>query len=548
MNVSNEPPAALPLGLPLRSLPLAAKLSAAALILFAVGLSIRLWPEWRQNPDLSHAFFMPLVFLLLLGESRSALPLRWLRPSRWTNGVFATLALGGLLALCTAGLYAAALDWSHALVNFTLTASFALLASAGIVAFASESIRLTPCNWSAFVSAGLWLLCTPIPPGSYTRLTLGLQLWVSENVLHALHVLGIGAERHGNIIELGHGTVGIEEACSGVRSLISCVFAGLFFSASLVRRPWARALIIGLSVPLALAMNFFRSLALTLLTNYGVNIAGTWHDATGFAVLGVTALLLGVLAVLLERGEKKSGRGGVILMAPAPRPSESLLSLRNTQLPYLAATLAVACALIVGFVLNTRSSPQLRATPPDLAGVLPAMPSGWLVANNNLYEFRDTLRTDQLAQRSYVKATPKGPIAIILYLAYWSPGQASVSLVASHTPDACWPGSGWDAQPVSQPRAQLVVSHRPLAPAEARVFKLGDTPQYVWFWHLYNGRPINYRDPYSATELLRIALRYGFRHDGDQLFVRVSCNRPWSEIEHEPLLAEFFANTQSLGL
>ncbi len=81
-----------------------------------------------------------------------------------------------------------------------------------------------------------------------------------------------------------------------MRSLVSCVFAGLFFSGLLVRRPWSRVLLIGLAAPLALLMNFIRSLTLTLLANSGVNINGAWHDFTGYAVLGATAILLGALA------------------------------------------------------------------------------------------------------------------------------------------------------------------------------------------------------------------------------------------------------------
>jgi hypothetical protein len=70
----------------------------------------------------------------------------------------------------------------------------------------------------------------------------------------------------------------------------------------------------------------------------------------------------------------------------------------------------------------------------------------------------------------------------------------------------------------------------------------------VWFWHLHDGRPIAYRDPYSAIELLRIAWQYGFRRGGDQLFIRVSSNRPWPELANEPLLRDFFARTQAVGL
>jgi hypothetical protein len=214
----------------------------------------------------------------------------------------------------------------------------------------------------------------------------------------------------------------------------------------------------------------------------------------------------------------------------------------------LAGGLACAAILIAVFVLNTRPSPRHDAPVPNLLALMPEAVAGWQVKTANLYEFSGTLQTDHLAQRNYVNPAPTPPIEIIIYVAYWRAGQAPVSLVASHTPDACWPGSGWVAIPSNQPRAALTVEGRTLPTAEYRVFAAEEKPQHVWFWHLYDGRPIAYRDPYSPIELLRIAWRYGFRHDGDQLFVRVSSNRPWSEIAREPLLTEFFARTRSLGL
>ena len=73
-------------------------------------------------------------------------------------------------------------------------------------------------------------------------------------------------------------------------------------------------------------------------------------------------------------------------------------------------------------------------------------------------------------------------------------------------------------------------------------------PQNVWFWHIYDGKPINYRDPYSVSALFQIALEYGFRRQGDQFFVRVSSNKNWDEIAQEPLVREIFANLASIGL
>lgn len=520
-------------------LPLLAKLTLGGLAAGMAALTLRLWPEWQRNPDLSHGFFMPVVFLWVLYEARSRAG-HYLPRHPATQAALGLLLVGGLLALVAAGLYAAAVDWSHALVNFMLAGSLVAFLGAGLVALSAESIRFIPFNWSGIVAILLWLLCVPIPPGTYMRLTLTLQLWVSEATLRCLHILGVAAIRQGNIIHLANTTVGVEEACSGVRSLISCVFAGLLFSATLVQRPWARVLIIALAAPLALAMNFVRAMTLTLLSNNGVDITGTWHDATGFAVLGVTAAILGALALFLERPDKKS--------APAPA-QETTPRRRQPQLVALVSSLAVASVLVAFFVANTRPSPRRDAPVPDLFALLPSAPTGWQVLTSDLFQFRDTLHTEHLAQRRYAKETPTGRIEVTLYVAYWQAGQVPVSLVASHTPEACWPGSGWTMMRTADARAQLKSGPRALPAAEYRFFQETDGfPQHVWFWHLYDGAPISYRDPYSPTELLRIALQYGFRHDGDQLFVRASSNRPWSDIANEPFMADFFGRMQPLGL
>lgn len=525
----------------LRALPFLSQLNLALLLAAAGALTVWLWDEWRQNPDLSHGLFMPVVFLLLLHESRQSTP-RFLPLNLATRFAFAALLSGGILSLCLAGLYAAAVDWSHALVDVTLALALTSILGAALLIYSSERHRLLPFNWTSVVAVLLWAFTAPLPPGTYARLTLNLQLLVSEGTLRALHLLGIAAVRHGNVIDLANTSVGVEEACSGVRSLISCVFAGIFFSATLVRRPWARALIIGLSAPLALAMNFLRSLALTLMANRQIDITGAWHDVTGFAVLGITAALLGGLALLLDRPASAS-----TLHAPAPRlPAPLPPAVGRDRM--LTLGLGIAFALVVLFVVNTQPAPRNNTPPPQLFAMLPASVPGWQVKSSDLYEFRGTLQTEHLAQRHYIRADTPTPTEIIIYVAYWPAGQAPVSLVASHTPDACWPGSGWESLPVREPRVPLLAGARSLPPAEHRLFRAGERPQHVWFWHLYDGRPIGYRDPYSPTALLELALRYGFRRAGDQLFIRVSSNRPWSEIAHEPLLDQFFTGIHPLGL
>lgn len=524
------------------ALPALGRINLGLLVLAIAGLSTWLWRDWSQNPDLSHGFFMPLVFLLLLHESRRGTP-RYLPGSAATRAGFGALLAGGFGALVLAGLYAAAIDWSHALVNVMLAFALTLLLGAGVVIYSTRSRGLLPFNWPAFVAVALWLLVVPLPPGTYSSLTLNLQLLVSEGVLRTLHLLGIAAVRHGNVIDLANASVGVEEACSGVRSLISCVFAGLFFSATLVQRPWPRAVIIGLSAPLALGMNFLRSLALTLLANNGVDIAGTWHDATGFAVLGVTAAILGGLALVLDQG----GRPAANSVAPAP-PAAPPRPPRVGWLDRVFTTALGLAFLLVGFfVANTRPDHTSDHPDPDLVSLLPESFDGWRVKTSDLYEFRGTLQTEHLAQRHYVKVGEGKPVEIVIYVAYWHPGQAPVSLVSSHTPDACWPGSGWVAMDNPRPETDLTVGSRHLPRAEHRIFKGTQLPQNVWFWHLYDKRPIEVFTPHSHIALLRLALTYGFRRSGEQAFIRISSNQPWSTIAQEPLLAEFFRRAQPLG-
>jgi exosortase len=556
---------------PSRAAALSTRVALGVLVGLLAVWSLHLWPHWLHDPDLSHGLFTPLIFFVLVQEARRNGTPRYLPAGTTLTLAVASAAACGLAALVLGGLYAAAVGWTHSLVLFVLASALSALLTATWLAFASRDVRLVPFNWTASVAVLLWLLSAPVPPGTYTRLTQQLQLWVTDVVLTVLHILGIPALQNGNIIELAHTSVGVEEACSGVRSLVSCVFAGVFFSATLVRRPRDRALIIALAAPLAIAMNMLRSLGLTLLANAGIDIGGAWHDVSGFAVLGVTAILLATLGIALSRHSRVSeqrkssdaSRPSVAVPPPVTKqplhvgaadnpPSSSSApasSVASRRPVLLAATgLCLATALVALFVINTRSAPRQTRPAPDLAALLPAEFGGYqVVTSEDLYRFSSQLQTDRLFQRTYGRATADGPLQITVYLAYWPAGQAPVSLVATHTPDACWPGAGWTAQPVAS-REQLSLADRALPPAEHRLFSQGGYPQHVWYWHFYDRRIIHHQGIGSPAKLLALALRYGFRNDGDQLFVRISSNQPWEKLAPEPLLGEIVQRLQPLGL
>ena len=508
--------------------------------LLTAGLCLQLWPEWLHNPDLSHGLFAPVLFLLLLRESRRRGPWRYLSDTTGPRVLRAGVLTAGVGLVCIAGLYAAALEWSHPLVGMSLTLALSALLLGALLWLSTPRVRALPFNWTSLVAVAFWPFCAPIPPGTYTRITVQLQLWVTNLVLEALHLLGVAASTSGNIILLAHTSVGVEEACSGVRSLLSCFVAAVFFSATLVRRPGARLFLIALAPPLAFGMNILRSLSLTLLANAGVDISGTWHDLTGFAVLGVTAMILGGLALWLEEAGSSAPKISPTMPAPPapPRPWGVL------------STYALATVLIGFFVLNTHG-PSKAGLPPDLQAILPTAPAGWeLVRTEDLYEFAPILETRNLLQRTYVRSqhTSAEPLQITVYMAYWSPGQIPVSRVAAHTPEACWPGSGWSAQPVVAADTPFMSGGRALPPPEYRTFTHSGFLQHVWYWHLYDGHSITQNDPRSARTLLKLAWNYGFRTAGEQMFVRISSNVPWAEIRNDPLMSGILAQLEPFGL
>jgi len=516
------------------------------LLVILLGFWIRLiFSEWTGNPDLSHGFFTPILFALLLNDSRQRGPIRFLPTGRTLWLVCGAIVGGCLAVLLISSLFASALSWGHPMVLFLLGSCLTGALVAAWLFTASDAIRLIPFNYVAGVALLLWFLSVPIPPGTYSDLTLSLQLWVTDKVLASLHLLGIPAVQNGNIIELARTTVGVEEACSGVRSLISCVYAGFFFSAAFVNSTISRGLLLVLAPIIAIGMNYVRSITLTLLANADVDIRGAWHDNTGFAILGITALILGGLALILEKLESGNSRRPTHGASDAPSADHARTGASILTVGYTAA---VAC--IATFVFLTKPANSTQRPPPDVLAFLPENPAGWSTATSTgLYRFADVLETERLGQRTYVRMTENGePLQVTFYVAYWSSGQAGVSVVATHTPDACWPGAGWVPLPTDSRESQLELPDRTLTGAQYRLFTNERIPQHVWFWHSYDREIIPEFNPRRPLELLKSVFRHGVRSEGEQLFVRMSSNQPWESFADDPLLTEVFDRLRPYGL
>jgi len=144
----------------------------------------------------------------------------------------------------------------------------------------------------------IWMISAPLVSAVENTVSLILLRKVVAVVFAVFGLLGYPLIQEGNVLILPHGSVGVADACSGIRSLTGCLFAGSFLAAVFLDRLWKKILLVGVAMGFAFLTNLLRSLFLTAWAYaYGSEaIEGRLHDATGYAVLVVTCLgLFGLL-------------------------------------------------------------------------------------------------------------------------------------------------------------------------------------------------------------------------------------------------------------
>lgn len=292
-----------------------------------------LWDQlhwWGEREDYSFGYIVPLFVVYVLYE-RVPLIGQYLRygrakPSAGTLGALNSPAAAGWVQV---------LEWCAMLVFFAgvvlygigallravsgpqnpaslaIAAGFAGILLSSVFIFTKEQvdgesmplsgrIRLTALF---LFPALIWLISAPMVSVLETQIRVFLLTQVTVVISGFLDFLGYEIERQGNVLVLPRGQVGVEEACSGIRSLTACLFAGSFLAAVFLDRFWKKLLLVSAAMCFAVLTNLLRSLFLTLWAYYRgpaaineslvlplVGDIGSVHDITGFAILGLTCL------------------------------------------------------------------------------------------------------------------------------------------------------------------------------------------------------------------------------------------------------------------
>jgi exosortase len=146
-------------------------------------------------------------------------------------------------------------------------------------------------NWFPILYLGLLL---PIPGWALDEFTAPLKLLVSTLSFAIVEPMGIPIVREGVTMTVGPYQLLVEDACSGLNSLIGLISITTFYIYLLRNAGWRYSLfLVMLIIPIAVFANVIRIVTLILLTYF-------FGDAVGQGFLHVTAgLFLFALSLLL---------------------------------------------------------------------------------------------------------------------------------------------------------------------------------------------------------------------------------------------------------
>jgi exosortase len=149
-------------------------------------------------------------------------------------------------------------------------------------------------------------LCTLIlmiaPPSFiFARLTLSLQLLASRLGELCLEALGYSVLREGNILEMVGIKLSVEEACSGIRSLVAIFFMCVLYNYFFVQGWPMKTILLLMAIPVAILGNAVRIVATGVASQYSpALVAGAPHEALGYVTVLAAALGVIGLHVMLQ--------------------------------------------------------------------------------------------------------------------------------------------------------------------------------------------------------------------------------------------------------
>ena len=468
-----------------------ARAGVLALAALWTPLLLRLTPGWRGDPELMHGWAVPALALYLAFERRRDAPPVTSGGAAWAAGLVGLCLVGLALAL---PVLEANPFWPRAL--WVATALAAIATWAGLVAgtgFRRATHFATPI---LFMFTAL-----PWPVTLQAPITLAGTALNARVAAEAVSFLGYPAVAIGRVVEVASGVVGIEEACSGLRSLQTVTMAALFLG-ELCRLGWRRRLGLLLAAwMVAVAGNLARTVYLTwIAATRDIAAMESRHEAAGeWALLGTLAAVA-ALGWIFARGS-----------APPPAVANTGEAARGPGRRAWSRALAVAAFMLVAegatrlwFARGDAASTRVRwtlADPPDWKSA--ALPPA---AREQLkYDTEQGRSRDDLARGE----------RWLSFCLNWSGDPRFSGGVFLHDPAICLPGIG--ARRDGLTRDVTVSVGGVDLPFRAYRFRNGDALQRVYFavWDGYAGAALHEGAGMGDVTALRLRQTWAGRRGVD---------------------------------
>jgi exosortase len=145
------------------------------------------------------------------------------------------------------------------------------------------------------------LLMIPIPSIIFNQIAFPLQLLASRFGEVAMGMANVPVLREGNVLILANTSLEVEQACSGIRSLVSLLTLAIVLGYFSDRRTWVRCVIAASAIPVAVITNGFRVAGTGIAAHsFGPEAAeGFFHEFSGWIVFVVAfGLMLAIQRVI----------------------------------------------------------------------------------------------------------------------------------------------------------------------------------------------------------------------------------------------------------
>ncbi len=332
-----------------------------------------------------------------------------------------------------------------------------------------------------------FLVAVPWPSPMEGAIINSLTRLNTAAVMEVMTALGIPALGHGNVIEVSTGLVGVDEACSGIRSTQAVFMLALFFGELHRLCVRGRFGLLASGLLIALVLNIVRtSILVVLATRGGIALSQKWHDTTGVTVLLGCFLLVWALASWLSKkqnAEKLKTENPKSEANARTADHRSLTTVNSAPRSLLSASAAVlVCSLlsVIGSELWFHAHECKHATNEQWSITLPRERNAFRESTPTK-EVRGLLQYDTAATAAW--QNPDGTFWQFFHFR-WNPAtrlkdRVRVQLAKSHRPEACLPAGGWKLRE-EFPNTRIEIAGVPLV-FRTYDFTAGSRSVFVFF-------------------------------------------------------------------